>query len=125
MESPETKFFQEFERLYRTGSSHQVGDTYYVKNGTRYLVFVRHWDNEPRHDHILIRLDKATGDILTPTGKVPIGNINSEYHGLETFDKFGPIYRNHDDRKEARIRELNGLLPIQQLKPPRDSNFGF
>lgn len=126
MEAPQNKqekFFREFEKLYRTGPNHLEPDTYYIKNGSRFVSLMRKWNNVPTQHHIMIRLDKKTGDIFTPSGKVPIGNINSAYGGLETFDKSGPIYKTHNERTEARIRELNGLPPVEKVTPPRDTSY--
>ena len=131
MQLPENKvekFLQEFEKLYKTGPYHHPNQTYYIKNTPKYASLMMHWDDNPKHDHILVRIDKKTLNILTPTGKVPIGNLNTEFGGLEFFDETGLLRTTglHPAKKEVRIRQLKGLPSFQKVEPPKENyDYGF
>ena len=113
MEPRETKienFLKEFEKLYKTGSLHHPEDTYYIKQTFGYASLAQLNKHYPKHDAILIKVHKNNLDVLTPTGHIPIGNLNSKYKGLETFDKKGPIdIRKHNERREVRLQKLREI----------------
>lgn len=101
-------FLQKFEKLYKTGPLHKPQDSYYIKQTFGYALLMKKWDNNPKHDHILIRINKNNLHIHTPQGQIPIGYLDNEFNGLETFDELGPIHIDrHKERREMRMRKLN------------------
>ena len=139
MQLPENKvekFLTEFEKLYKTGPFNHSHDHYYIKHGNKYSFLMNTSDISPAVNNAVIKVDNKTLDVFTPSGKKPIGNLKSEFGGLETFDKSGPIHSNHQDRKEARIRQLKEFTPGEKreglpeaekkIEPPKENyDYGF
>lgn len=83
-------FLKEFERLYRTGPNHNETDTYYIKEGYKFVELIK-YESRGKSHIILVKIEKNTSDVFPPNGKIATGNLNTDRFGYEHFDRFGVI----------------------------------
>ncbi len=105
MDSLENKiitFLLEFKSLYEYYSS----GTCFIRKGKKYFCLMK-------RNYRIVKVDRNTLNVFPPSGKIPLGNLNNKFKGLDLFDRDGLI-RNYERYKE-RVNELNYIFPIFQL----------
>lgn len=92
------------EKSYHNGSSSIFGNSLHIKETPKFYTIIGDKDRLTGREYVFAKIDKITGDIYSQAGKIPHGNLNNQYNGLDCIDQFGVIV--NKDKKQNRLKEL-------------------